>query len=58
MVNAPDPKPNVFDLYEQHHPEDAAALRAHMAKQREDQWRLAGMAGPMLLAFLNAKQGL
>jgi hypothetical protein len=57
VVNAPEPKPNVFDLYEQHHPEDAAALRAHMAKQREDQWRLAGMAGPMLLTFLTAKQG-
>jgi hypothetical protein len=52
VLNAAEPKPNVFALYEEHHPEDAAALRAKMAFERENGWRLAGLAGPMVLDFL------
>lgn len=54
VVGTPEPQPNVFTLYEEHHPEDAAALRAMLAWQRENYWQVAGMQGDLLLEFFRA----
>lgn len=58
VVNGTESKMNVFKLYEEHHPEDAAALRAKMAFERENQWRLAALAAPLLLAFLHGERAV
>lgn len=51
VVGAPEPQPNVFELYEEHHPEDAATLRAMLAWQRENYWQVAALQGDLLLDF-------
>jgi hypothetical protein len=56
VVGVAEPAPNVFDLYEQHHAADAAALRAKMAFERANGWRLAGLAAPLVLGFLRARR--
>jgi hypothetical protein len=54
VVDAEEPKPNVFTLYEQYHDADAAALRAMLAFQRENHWTIAAMPAQFLEKYLSA----